>query len=123
MTGDNSLLVYLAVMILAVGGILFVYGFQSRRAIFKVLEIFSHHQAFRASEAKSLRELGLERPDFVQRMMRPRDYKQYALQILIKQGIVSVTDDGKFYLVEDRLEKSLRQKVSELRARGGRSEQ
>jgi hypothetical protein len=70
------------------------------------------------SDAKTLRELGLESPDFFQKMVRPRDYKQYALQILIKRGMVSVTKDGKLFLVEDMLEQRLRDKVREMRAKG-----
>jgi hypothetical protein len=116
-TGFASLFFYLAVMILTIGGILFLYGFRSRRAIFKVLEIFCRHGALGVYEAKSLCDLGLERPDFIQRMVKPRDYKQYALQILVKQGIISVNEEGEFYLLEDRLEPSLRRKVSELRAK------
>jgi hypothetical protein len=111
-------LLFLIFMMLTLGGILFIYAFQSKRALFKVIGIFFQHEALRMSDAKALRELGLERPDFVQKMMRPRDYKQYALQILIKRGIVSVTDDGKLYLVEDKLDQGLRDKVSEIRAKG-----
>ncbi len=105
-------------MILTLGGILFIYAFQSKRALFKVIGIFCQHEALGMSDAKTLRELGLERADFVQRMMRPRDYKQYALQILIKRGMVSVTEDGKLYLVEDKLDQSLKCKMNELRVKG-----
>jgi hypothetical protein len=117
-TEGYTLLLFLIFMILTLGGIFFIYAFQSKRAFFKVIGIFYQHEALGMNDAKTLRELGLERPDFVQRMMRPRDYKQYALQILIKRGMVSVTEDGKLYLVEDKLDQSLKCKVSELRVKG-----
>lgn len=118
MAEGYNLLLFLIFMILTLGGILSIYAFQSKRALFKVIGIFCQHEALGMRDAKTLRELGLERPDFVQRMMRPRDYKQYALQILIKRGMVSVTEDGKLYLVEDKLDQSLKCKVSELRVKG-----
>ena len=118
MTGGYNLLLFLIFMILTLGGILFIYAFQSKRALFKVIGIFCQHEALGMGDAKTLRELGLERPDFVQKMMRPRDYKQYALQILIKRGMVSVTEDGKVFLVEDKLDQRLRDEVREIRAKG-----
>jgi hypothetical protein len=117
-TQGYNLLLFLIFMMLTLGGILFLYAFQSKRALFKVIGIFCQHEALGMSDAKTLRELGLERADFFQKMMRPRDYKQYALQILMKRGMVSVTEDGKVYLVEDKLDQRLKDKVSEMRAKG-----
>ena len=118
MTEGYNFLLFLIFMILTLGGILFIYAFQSKRALFKVIGILCQHEALGMRDAKTLRELGLERPDFFQKMMRPRDYKQYALQILIKRGMVSVTEDGKLFLVEDKLDQRLRDKVKEMRAKG-----
>jgi hypothetical protein len=112
------ILLFLVFTILILGGIIFIYALQSKRALFKVIGIFCQHEALRMSDAKTLRELGLERPDFFQKMMRPRDYKQYALEILIKRGMVLTTEDGKLFLVEDKLDQRLRDKVSEIRAKG-----
>jgi hypothetical protein len=117
-TQGYNLLLFLIFMILTLGGILFLYAFQSKRALFKVIGIFCQHEALGIRDAKTLRELGLESPDFFQKMVRPRDYKQYALQILIKRGMVSVTEDGKLFLVEDNLDQRLREKVREIRAKG-----
>jgi hypothetical protein len=97
-------------MIVAFGASLYIRAFLSRRAFFKVIEIFYQHNALGLGGAKTLHELGLERLDFFQRMMRPRDYKQYALQILIKKGIINVNEDGTLYLVEERLDQNLRRK-------------
>ena len=118
MTQGYNLLLFLTLIILTLGGILSLYAFQSKRALFKVLGIFCQHGALGIRDAKTLRELGLESPDFFQKMVRPRDYKQYALQILIKRGMVSVTEDGKLFLVEDNLDQRLREKVRDIRAKG-----
>jgi len=93
----------LILIIVAFGVTLFVYAFKGRRAIHKVIEVFYQHNALGVNDAKTLEEIGLKKPDFAQRIMRGRDYKQYALQILIKRGVISVTEDGRFYMVEDKV--------------------
>jgi len=64
--------------------------------------------------AKTRHELGLDRPDFLQRMMKPRDYKQYALQILIKREIILEDQEGKLHMVEERLDQNLRSKRKDI---------
>ena len=99
----------LLILIIIILGVTFsVYAFRGRRAISKVIEIFRQHNALRINDAKTVEELGLEKPDFAQRIMRGRDFKQYALQILIKRGIIYVTEDGKLYMLEHKLDQDLR---------------
>jgi hypothetical protein len=97
-------------MMIAFGGGLFIRTFLTRRAIFKVIEIFYQHHALGMNGAKTLHELGLERPDFFQRMTRPRDYKQSALQLLIKRGIIFENEEGRLFMVEEKLDESMRSK-------------
>jgi hypothetical protein len=97
-------------MMIAFGGGLFIRTFLTRRAIFKVIEIFYQHNALGMNGAKTLHELGLERPDFFQRMTRRRDYKQSALQLLIKRGIIFENEENRFFMVEEKLDESLRSK-------------
>jgi hypothetical protein len=97
-------------MMIAFGGGLFIRTFLTRRAIFKVIEIFYQHHALGMNGAKTLHELGLERPDFFQRMTRRRDYKQSALQLLIKRGIIFENEENRFFMVEEKLDESLRSK-------------
>jgi hypothetical protein len=73
---------------------------------------------FTRNDAKTLHELGLERPDFLQRMMKARDYKQYALEILVKRGIINMKEDGRVYMVEEKLDQELRAKRDELLFQG-----
>jgi hypothetical protein len=118
-TGNGiTVFLVLMVMVIALGGSLYVRTLLTRRAIFKVIEIFYRHQALDVKGAKTLHELGLERPDFLQRMMRPRDYKQYALQILIKREIILQNEEGKLYIVEERLDQNLGGKAKERLSRG-----
>jgi len=109
---ENSIRVFLILilMVIAFGGGLFIRTFLTRRAIFKVIEIFYQHHALGMNGAKTLHELGLERPDFFQRMTRPRDYKQSALQLLIKRGIIFENEEGRFFMVEENLDESLKSK-------------
>jgi len=110
-TDDSvKVVLFFAVMVLAFVGVLYIRAFFTRRAIFKVIEIFYQHNALGITGAKTLHELGLERPDLLQRMTRPRDYKQYALQILVKRGMILENEDGKVYLAEERLDQDLRKK-------------
>ena len=121
MTG-NSIMFFLVLMamVIALGGSLYVRTLLTRRAIFKVIETFYQHHALGIKGAETRRELGLERPDFLQRMMKPRDYKQYALQILIKREIILEDEEGKLYMVEERLDQNLRSKAKD-RLSPGRS--
>ena len=105
--GYNLLLLPILIII-ALGVIFSVYAFRGRRAMFKVIEIFRQHNALGINDAKTLQELGLEERDFAQRIMRGRDFKQYALQILIKRGVIYVTEDGRLYMVENKLDQDLR---------------
>ena len=100
-------LLFLIAIVAVFALIIFVYAFRGRRALFKVIEIFRQHNALRINEAKTLSELGLEPPDLLQRMMRGRDYKQYAVRILIKKGVIQATEDGRFYMVESKLDEVL----------------
>jgi hypothetical protein len=105
---------FLILMIAAFGGVFYVRAFLTKRAIFKVIDIFYKHNALGMNGAKAPHELGLESKNFFQRMTRPRDYKQYALQILIKREIILLNEEGRLYMVEERLEPALRKKRGDL---------
>jgi len=75
----------------------------TRRAARQVIKIFREHNATDAKNAKSIDELGLVPPGMLERMMRRRDYKPYALNALMKAEIIQATEDGKLYLSEEKL--------------------
>ena len=110
MTEASRVILILILVIIAFGGALYIRTFLTRRAIFKVIEIFYQHKALGINSAKTPHQLGLERPDFLQRMMSRRDYKQNALQILIKRGIIFEKEDGRLFMVEEKLDEHLKNK-------------
>jgi hypothetical protein len=114
MEGNHSstFIFFLIFIIVALGGVFYIRAYLTRRAIFKVIDIFYQHSALGANGAKTLHELGLESPSFYQRITRPRDYKQFALQILMKRDIILVNEDGRLYLVEERLDQAMKKKGS-----------
>ena len=72
----------------------------------KVIKIFRKHGALTPDKAKFVDELGLKPPSFIDRMMKLRDYKPKALQLLMQINVVQMTDDGRIYLVEQELQKT-----------------
>jgi len=106
----GKVLLIVVLLIIAFGGGLYIRTFLTRKAISRVVEIFYEHGALGVYGAKTLKELGLEGPDFLQRMTRPRDYRQTALQVLIKEGVVNMSEDGRAYMVEEKLDEKLRRK-------------
>lgn len=97
----------IVLMVLAFAATFWLRNFLTKRAVLKVVKIFYQHNALGINSAKTPRELGLERPDLVARMMKPRDYKQTALQLLAKEDVIRVTD-GKLYLLEQKLDPKYR---------------
>jgi hypothetical protein len=90
--------ILLALLVLA----FFISGRMTRRAVIRVIEIFRQKRAIGIHQAKTIDELGLTPPGFLERAMRARDYKQNALKILIKNEIIHVTGDGKLYITEEK---------------------
>jgi len=74
-----------------------------RRAARQVIKIFREHNATDSKNARTIDELGLRPPGVLDRMMRRRDYKPYALSALMKAEIIQATEDGKLYLSEAKL--------------------
>jgi hypothetical protein len=100
----------LVLMVIAFIGAFLLRNFLTKRAIFKVIDLFYQQHAVGVQGAKTQHELGLVRPNLLERMTKPRDYKQFALQILIKKGIIEMNLDGRLYLVEENLNESLRRR-------------
>ena len=88
--------------------IMYIPALMIKRAMIKIIRIFCSYNAIGARNAKTIDELGLRPPDFLQRLVKLRDYKPYALQILEQTGIVKLTHDGKLYMKENKLEESLK---------------
>lgn len=111
--GTNSLAnVLFIVVLLGVFAIsLFVLPrFMLKRAMSQVIHRFRAHRSLSRESAKTLQELGLTSHSFVERIMKPRDYKPYALQILQREGVLCQTEDGKLYLSEEKLSEAMGQR-------------
>ncbi len=112
--GTNGLrnLIFVVAILLAIYGIvLFVLSrLMLRRAMSRVTHAFRHHHCLSREHAKTVEELGLRSPRFAERIMKPRDYRPYAIQVLTRQGVLCQTEDGKFYLSEEKLNEVSRQK-------------
>jgi hypothetical protein len=91
---------------------LWISGFLMKRAIFQVIETFCRQDALERNHAKTIEELGLQPPVFLERIIRFRDYKPYALRFLVERRMIQITPDGKLYLVEKQLDESLRCKLN-----------
>ena len=74
-----------------------------KRAVMQVIKIFRNQNATDSKNARTIDELGLRAPGMLQKMGRRRDYKPQALGVLVQAEIVQVTEDGKFYLSEEKL--------------------
>ena len=99
---NNTIIIIVLVLILLLA--MFVLPqFFIRRAIKKVIQILRENNAVGARHAKFADELGLQSKGMLENLMRPRDYKPRALQLLISSNIVQMTDDGKVYLSEENL--------------------
>ncbi len=100
---DSNALFIVLVVILAILGFFVLPRIRIRRAVSQVVAIFERNSALDVRSAKTIDELGLKTPTFLDGMLRMRDFKPYALQILMQTEVVRQTDGGRLYLAQDRL--------------------
>lgn len=100
---STSALFIALIAILAILGFFVLPRIRIKRAINQVVAIFERNSALDARSAKTIDELGLTPPTFLEGMLRMRDFKPYALQILMKADVILQTDGGRLYLAQDRL--------------------
>jgi hypothetical protein len=93
----------LLLVILVILGLWVLPRMRIKRAINQVVAIFEHNNALDVRSARTIDELGLKPPTFLDRMMRMRDFKPYALQILMKAEVILQTDGGRLYLSQEGL--------------------
>ncbi|MCJ7426464.1 MAG: hypothetical protein MUO17_04975 [Dehalococcoidales bacterium] len=84
-------------------GLFVIPRWRLKRAIRQVIAIFRQNSALDKKTAKTIDELGLKPRGFAERMFHGRDFKPYALNALVKAGIIKGTGDGRLYLAEDTL--------------------
>ncbi len=96
----------LAIVLFLFLGLFVIPQFLTKRAMRKVVKILRKAGATSAKTAKLPAEVGLSPRSFMEGMFRGRDYKQPAIGVLRQAGIVGVTEEGKVFLLEDRLQGS-----------------
>ena len=110
-TNGLSSVLFVLIILVIFGITLFILPrFMLKRAMSQVIRVFRGHRSLSKENAKTVEELGLKPHGFMERFMKPRDYKPYAIQILTRQGILCQIEDGKLYLSEEKLNEVLGQK-------------
>ena len=99
--GDTTFIALLAVIFILL--MVVVPPLLVRRAIPSVIRLFRQHNAVGSRNAKAIHELGLKPRTMIERMLKGVDYRPAALQLLIKAGVIQITEDGKLYLSEENL--------------------
>jgi hypothetical protein len=99
---DSNGLFILLVVILAILVFFVLPRIRVRRAVNQVMAIFQRNNALDVRSAKTVDELGLRPPTVLDGMLRMRDFRPYALQILMQTEVVRQTDGGRLYLAQDR---------------------
>ena len=101
-------LIYVIIVLLAMlvlGGWVIPY-YRIKWAVPKVIDALRQHGAVSEDSAKHLAEMGLGVPTLTRRVMRTRDFRPQATEVLIRAAIVAVCDDGRVFLVEENYQKS-----------------
>ena len=102
----NEVLIIILMVIIGMGAMFVVPQWLTKRAIPQVIRIFRAHNAIGIKNAKTIDELGLRPRGMLEQMFKRRDYKQYALNTLMRFEIVQMTEDGRLYLSEEKLNES-----------------
>lgn len=107
-----TILLLLIILLLLV--VAYFYSkYRMNKAIKEVIRIFRKKNALDNDGAKTKEELGLMPPGILMRLMRQRDYKPYALQLMIGAEIIQVNAENKYFMSEAKLAASALQKFAD----------
>jgi len=99
----QGILFIIVIVVLFILSIIFIPYWLVMRAIPKVIKAFRQKNAVSESSAMTIEELGLKPKSLLQRMFSRRDYRQHAMQFLIKADVIDITEEGKFFLNDEKL--------------------
>ena len=102
MTMNDTLMVIVLIIVFVLVALV-LPQFMVMRSVPKVIRIFREKNAVGGKNAKAIEELGLKQRSMIENVLRRRDYKPRALQLLLSANIVQMTEDGKLYLDEESL--------------------
>ncbi|MBN1367402.1 MAG: hypothetical protein JW967_05710 [Dehalococcoidales bacterium] len=94
---------FILIIIMFLVIIIFLPQFLLKRAVRQVVWIFRNNHATSPATAKTLDELNLTQPGFLQRMVSRRDYKPMAIDLMSKEGIIIMLEEDRCYLSEEKL--------------------
>jgi len=100
---NTNTIFIIVIVVIAVLGLFVIPRILVKRAVNQVISILRQHNATSAKTAKTVDELKLAPRSFFEGMLKVRDYKPFALDMLQKANIVRLTEDGKLYLSEETL--------------------
>jgi hypothetical protein len=107
---ENSVIL-LVLVLMGLAGAHVIQSLLVKRAISQVIQLFCRYNALGVKNAMTPREMGFAPFGLIQRLTGLRDYKPYALQLLHQAGIVHVTEHGKLYMTEEKLNENMRCRV------------
>ncbi len=98
---ENTAIFWLIILALFWLGLFIIPAYRLKNAILQVIRIFKTQGTFCSSNAnaKTMEELGMAPPGGL-RLFSIRDFKPYAIQVLVKAGIIQLFENGKMCLRE-----------------------
>ena len=99
----SGILFIILLIILFILSFLFLPYWLTMRTIPKVIKVFRKKNAVGEKNAMTVEELELKPKSILRRMFTRRDYSQQALQFLIRADVVDITEEGKFFLNDEKL--------------------
>jgi hypothetical protein len=99
---------FLILMLILLAGLFAIQSLRAKKAFSQLIARFCQNNALGINNAKTVEELGLTPSGLSQSLGILRDYKSDALQMLLRTGIIHMTQDGKLYMTEEKLNENLR---------------
>lgn len=100
---NPTVLLILLIILLAIFGFFVLPQIRLRRAVKQVVGIFERNNALDVRSARTIDELKLKPRSLLEGIGRIRDFKPYALKVLMDAEVVCQTDGGRLYLLQDKL--------------------
>ena len=98
----QAIIILILAMLLLLALAVFASIIMSRRAVKAVFKMFRQADCTTPETAKTAAEIGFKQRGFIS-FRGVRDYKPNALQLLIREEVIKVTEDGRMYLSEETL--------------------
>jgi hypothetical protein len=108
----QTIILLILAMILLLILAMFVSVIMSKRAVKAVLKMLRDSDSTTPETAKTAEEVGFKPRGFIN-FRGLRDYKPNALQLLIREGIIQVTEEGKIFLSEEKLAQHSLKKIDQ----------